>query len=124
PCDLVDEPLARRGVALVAQQPASDRLPLDALHDDARALAGDPVRRRYGHAGVVGGPQRGELAGPRLRVLQPGRVAAQDELVAVGARQHVEAVELARRAARERHERLDPRAVAVVLARLFTERLL
>jgi hypothetical protein len=67
----------------------------------------------------VRGAQHGELAGAALAVLEAGRVAAQDELVALGAGQDVEAVELPRRAAGQRHQPLDGRVRAEVRARLF-----
>ena len=119
--DLVDEPLACGRVALVAQQPARDGLALEALHDDPRAVARQPVGRGDRDAGVARRAQRGELARTAVGVLEAGRVAAKHERVALGAGDDVERVELARRSARQRHQRLDGGAGAEVRARLRAE---
>src|SRR5690554_1319629 len=82
----------RRGMGVVAQDPAWDRLTLDVVHDEsvAETVAGIEQPDDLGdrHPGAVGGPQHLVLGGT-FRLTRPGPgVAPQDQPLcrAVGAR--------------------------------------
>jgi hypothetical protein len=95
PRHVVDEPGARRGVAIVAQDPPGDRLALETLHDHPPAVL-HPQQRRHRDAVPRRRGQRLGLPGLGGRVLDAGRVAAQHQRMALGAHERVERPQLPR----------------------------
>ena len=107
------QPGAGGGVGVVAQQPARDRLPLQALHQQVGPAEGPlPVVVQFGH-GDAGRPRRDHRG--RLDFYVPGRlprpaarVAEQDEVaLRLAGRVDLDVPALPARAARHRPDRAD-----------------